>query len=268
MIGNHHFPPYHPTFHTLKSKILNNYSIKEIKEKVIFHENNIINNKERMFDPSTNTFIPLKYFQLADGTVAISTISEYMDIARSFHTLFSKNLFSEKAFQYLFDTISRKVKAFDLKLYTANQEQEKFLWIFGLGEKSNVACSKIQDTTIQLKFNAPYKNITKSYKHLQKDRVYYGTLIGEIVSIAGCNHAVEPLNPPSVVDIGLETHESYRQRGYALSNVAALTDFLVDNGHSVKYCCNNKNIISIKTALSSGFQVVGFEKVIWCVNID
>jgi hypothetical protein len=105
------------------------------------------------------------------------------------------------------------------------------------------------------------------FELILSDGVFYGTLLGnKIVSIVGCNNAIQPLQSPTVVDIGLETHEDYKQNGYALSNVAAMSNYLISYGHVVKYCCNNKNTNSIKTAISSGFKVVANEKTFWCVN--
>ncbi|NIK79788.1 hypothetical protein FHS15_004955 [Paenibacillus castaneae] len=256
-------------FKKIKKEILNSYNVKDdiTKPKVIFKEIDIENDKERMYDSSSDTYIPLKYIQFADGEIVISAISDYIDFAKGYYQLFSENLFSEKAFDYLFDFLSVKVKDFKLIPYTGNQAKEKYLSIFGLSDKADITYYNIQHSTIQFNSNTSNKNITHSYEELTPDRVYYGTLLGnKIVSIVGCNNAIQPLLSPTVVDIGLETHEDYRQNGYALSNVAAMSNYLVSEGHVVKYCCNNKNTNSIKTAISSGFKVVANEKTFWCVN--
>ncbi|MFC3747007.1 GNAT family N-acetyltransferase [Paenibacillus sp. GCM10012306] len=254
-------------FEKIKTEILNTYNVKNnvTKPKVIFNEIDIANDKERMYDSFSDSYIPLKYIQFADGEIVISVISDYIDFAKGFYRLFSENLFSEEAFDYVFEFLSVEVKRFKLAPYTGHQEKEKYLSIFGLSAKANITSSNIQNSTIPFNSDTSNKNITHSYEELMLDRVYYGTLHdNKIVSIVGCNNA--PSLSPIVVDIGLETHEDYRQKGYALSNVAAMSNYLISNGHVVKYCCNNKNTNSIKTAISSGFKVVANEKTFWCVN--
>ncbi|MBD3919450.1 hypothetical protein H8B09_11860 [Paenibacillus sp. PR3] len=251
----------------IKSEILNAYHVLDdlTESKVIFNEIDIGNDKERMYYSLSDAYVPLKYIQFADGEVVFSAISDYIDFARDYYHRFADKLFGEEAFDYLFDCLTDKVERFNLTPYLGNQAKEKYLSIFGLGEEVNIPFSNIQDSTIPFKSDTANTNITHSYEELAPDNVYYGTVFGnQIVSIVGCNNA--PLQSPTVVDIGLETHEDYRQRGYALSNVAAMSNYLISNGHVVKYCCNNKNTNSIKTAMSSGFKLVANEKTFWCVN--
>ncbi|WP_422657580.1 GNAT family N-acetyltransferase [Paenibacillus sp. EC2-1] len=256
-------------FNKIKSEVLTSYNITDHKDKVIFQTIDIENDKQRMYDPSSDAFIPLKYTQFADGDIVISTISEYLDFAKKLYELYSENLFSKNAFEYIFEHLSVRVRDYDLRPYTANEEQEKYLIIYGLGDQEHIAHTKIQTSTVQIKSDTSYINVTDSYTELLHDRIYYGTLLGnKIVSIVGTNQVVESSQMPTAVDIGLETHEDYRQNGYAHSNVAAISKYLINKGHVVKYCCNNKNTNSIKTAISSGFKVVAYEKTIWCVNMD
>ncbi|OZB92360.1 GNAT family N-acetyltransferase [Paenibacillus sp. XY044] len=253
-------------FKKIKTELLTTYHVKDeiTNPMVIYKEMDIGNDKERMYDSFSDTYIPLKYIQFADGEIVISAISDYIDFAKGYYQIFSENLFSDKAFDYLYDFFSVEVKGFNLIPYIGNQENEKYLSIYGLGEKANIVYSNIQNSTIQFNADTSNENITHSYEELAPDRVYYGTLLGnKIVSFVGCNNV--PLSS-TIVDIGLETHEDYRQNGYALSNVAAMSNYLITNGHVVKYCCNHKNANSIKTAVSSGFKTVANEKTFWCVN--
>lgn len=71
-----------------------------------------------------------------------------------------------------------------------------------------------------------------------------------IVCFAGVNDISEE---DGLVEITVECDKEYRNRGYAASCVAKLTEYLIGAGERVKYVCSDKNTASIRTALSAGF---------------
>jgi RimJ/RimL family protein N-acetyltransferase len=94
---------------------------------------------------------------------------------------------------------------------------------------------------------------------VQNERGAFVTIVdGKCVSIA-------ELNPSScdsaVCDIGVETSETERGKGYAVSNVAALTRFLLAGGaKKVTYHCSSNNSASCKVAEKAGFTLESVEK--------
>lgn len=80
-------------------------------------------------------------------------------------------------------------------------------------------------------------------------------LDGTIVSIASENPYREDEN---VVNIGVETAEEYRGKGYGASNVAALTYYLLDTGMTVEYTVDNENEVSMRLAERIGFKLDRF----------
>jgi len=77
---------------------------------------------------------------------------------------------------------------------------------------------------------------------------------GKVAAIATVNERFEEGSMPEVT---VETAPAYRRRGYALSAVAALCDFLLSQGCSVAYCCRNTHTSSNHVASRIGFTRVG-----------
>jgi len=204
--------------------------------------------------------IVMDFTQFNDGFTSFSVISELMEFARGFSSAFSDDFYSLKAFEHLFEYIENYIKKYPRWLYREEEALEKYMVYYGLGDKQEIAHSKLQKTTIKLTADSHYKNITDEYKELYSDNIYFGTLIGdEIVSITGANGMQN-----EIVDIGVDTNINHRNKGYAVSNIVALSDYLLSNNHMVKFSCNNLNTFSIKSAISSGFKLIAKEKTIWC----
>ena len=56
-----------------------------------------------------------------------------------------------------------------------------------------------------------------------------------------------------VADIGVETAEGHRCRGYAKTVVSAVAGHIIDAGGETRYACRPDNVASIATARSCGF---------------
>ncbi|HBN83765.1 MAG TPA: hypothetical protein DDZ89_07955 [Clostridiales bacterium] len=249
----------------IKADLLRNYTqnIIDPQSSITFIEID----KEKMYDENSDSDVPFKYIQFQDGCIIFATIPKLLEFAKNYYEIFKNGLFNKKAFEYLFENISVKMKKYERKPYTVNRELEKYMSYSILDDKTDIPYEKIQNSTIQFKADTPYKNITNSYIELSQDCIYYGTLIGEnIVSIVGTNTPIMKYPNSEVVYIGVETHENYRQKGYAISNVAAMSDYLLSNGYIVKWGCNSLNISSIKTASSCGFREIAKEKTVFCVG--
>lgn len=224
----------------------------------------IIIDINEMYDKWSDTDIPLRYIQFIDDTTVFAVVNECRRFIEEYISKYADDLFSNTGFEYLFNYFSDYMQKYQRKPYVENDEMYKYMIYYTLRDKSGIAYNKIKSDTMQFCFDTPYRNITDEYQPLSKDSVYFGTLSGdEIVSIVGTNTSLHN----KVIDIGVETHKDYRHRGFAVSNVSAMSDYLMNNDKMVLYGCNNKNKSSIKTAVSSGLTVIAKEKTLWYVGL-
>lgn len=76
--------------------------------------------------------------------------------------------------------------------------------------------------------------------------ICFGTVIdGKIVSCACTNYPFDSEDDCGM-EIGVETNENFRNNGFALSNCAALAQFIIEQGSYVLYECESSNLPSIK----------------------
>lgn len=246
--------------HTFKNDLLFGYDkLITSQSNILFREINRENGYEENIDKDGGDIV-INYMQFHDGFTIFAVIPELMDFIQEFALTFSNDFFDIKSLEYLFVYLETYIKRYPRWLYREDEALEKYMVYYGLEDRQMIDYSKIQSSTVQITADSPYLNITDEYKELSPDGVYFGTLIGhEIVSITGTNGMDN-----EVVDIGVETHKDYRHKGYAVSNIVALSDYLLRIGRVVKYSCNNLNTFSIQAALSSGFHIVAKEKSIWC----
>jgi len=82
----------------------------------------------------------------------------------------------------------------------------------------------------------------------------FATIIdNKIVSCASAGYHADK-NNNSIVDISTVTHKDYRGKGYAVSNVVALCEYILDmqDKREIHYITDINNLASQKTALSAG----------------
>ena len=77
---------------------------------------------------------------------------------------------------------------------------------------------------------------------------------GMIVSAATVN---DYCPDSKIVEITVKTASKYRKKGYGVSNVLALSQYLTSCGKQVAYCCSKNNISSVKLAKRCGFIEIG-----------
>lgn len=88
----------------------------------------------------------------------------------------------------------------------------------------------------------------------------FGTVIdGKIVSAAAENPIFGEANEGDTIDIGVETDMMYRGCGYGASNVAAISECILDKGKKVSYIAGSRNASSIRLAEKVGFTAIGKE---------
>jgi len=116
---------------------------------------------------------------------------------------------------------------------------------------------KKQDNSTLL-FKADFENFDFDFKNML-GWIYYpnycfATIIdNKIVSCASAGYHADKIDN-KIIDISTSTHEDCRGKGYAVSNVVALCEYIL-NTHEKKeihYMTDTANIASQKTAESAG----------------
>ena len=88
--------------------------------------------------------------------------------------------------------------------------------------------------------------------HCFPDGISYGIVVaGEAVSIAFSHRP--GVMEDRVADIGIETAEGHRRRGYGKTAVSAVAGHVIDVGGEARYACRPDNAASIAAARSCGF---------------
>lgn len=181
-------------------------------------------------------------------------------MALEFIELYNKKAFSDEAIQY----IDYKLQPFLSEWGYVNISDNIYDWEYSyiIDDIEMINCEKILPDTICLNNKHDYANITNididtfhdEWDDLKKPVRYATVFDKRILSIAEENpHYINDTN----IEIGVETAENFRCKGYATSNTAALAKHLADKGNRVLYSCSRYNIPSQRTAQSVGFRIAG-----------
>ena len=135
--------------------------------------------------------------------------------------------------------------------------------LYAITEKGELNLSAKQDTAVKIaKFDEKTEyDVICTKIDREKPGIFYGTLIDDkIVSLAELEYGSDE----GIAHVGyICTHKDYRNKGYALSNVAALAEDALNAGKLVIYNTGSDNIASQKTALGAGFSEIGKLKLYW-----
>jgi len=122
---------------------------------------------------------------------------------------------------------------------------------------------KKQDSS-KLLFKTDFEEYDYDFKNML-GWIYYpnfccATIIdNKIVSCASAGYHADKISD-KIIDISAATHENYRKKGYAASNVAALCEYILNmqEEKELHYITDINNIASQKTALSAGLVQVRY----------
>ena len=92
----------------------------------------------------------------------------------------------------------------------------------------------------------------------------YATIIdNKIISCASAGYHADKIDD-RIVDISTITHKDYRGKGYSVSNVVALCEYILDmhDDKEIHYITDKNNIASQKTALSAGLVEVRYSYIL------
>ena len=93
----------------------------------------------------------------------------------------------------------------------------------------------------------------------------YATIIdNKIISCASAGYHADKISD-NIIEISTVTHKDYREKGYALSNVVALCEYILNmqDEKEAHYMTDINNIASQKTALSAGFIKVRYSYILF-----
>ena len=138
------------------------------------------------------------------------------------------------------------------------EEHERLRWYysFSMRDIKNLDTAAILPSSVKIE-DASLENLTTIdvCENLEKNIPTFASVVdGKIVSLACVNEYSEGQR---MLEITVESAPDYRKKGYARSNTAALAKYLLENSHSVAYCCSRYNEPSRKIAESLGFDLVG-----------
>ncbi len=126
-------------------------------------------------------------------------------------------------------------------------------YIYKLQKRDDVNKSLILDSSEVLLPDHGYTDLIGIQPELLDEGfLCFATVVdGEIVSIASENgHGPDSTE----INIGVETAEGHKNKGYGASNIAALSYYLLDSGITVLYTVDDENHTSIRLCERVGFK--------------
>jgi hypothetical protein len=221
----------------------------------------------------------LDYVHFTDnGSKMLWTIPEFTELILECTRLFDNGFCPDKTSELLLNTIMPKAENIGLIVQTNKSSVESAGLIsetnniydiyFAVNHVNQLNLSKKRNNSIRVCRGGSYDFVLPDIA----SELYYATVIdNEIVSISGSTHT-SPFKS-EVVDISADTLEEHRGKGYAVSNVISLAEYLLSGAEDVKqvkeviYPPVNINKNSIKVAKSAGFIEAAYRYSICCKRI-
>ncbi|MBE6608232.1 MAG: GNAT family N-acetyltransferase [Ruminococcaceae bacterium] len=167
---------------------------------------------------------------------------------------YGKGIFSDEVLSQLNEELEKYANLHGYE----GEKHERLRWYhsFSMRNAEKLDTSAILGSSVKIEEDVYINRTTYEVgENLEKNIPMFATLEdGKIVSMACVNEYSEG---QKMLEITVETSPSYRKRGFARSNTAALAKYLIENGYSVAYCCSRYNVGSERIARSLGFDYVG-----------
>ena len=134
---------------------------------------------------------------------------------------------------------------------------QKVCYILNKKNSDKLNLHKKQDNS-KLLFKTDFEKFDFDFKNML-GWIYYpnycfATIIdNKIVSCASAGYHADKIND-NIIEITMSTYKDYRGKGYAVSNVVALCEYILNmqEKREIHYVTDINNIASQKTALSAG----------------
>lgn len=192
------------------------------------------------------------------GEVSLEVYAGAENMAREFLSRYGGRLFSKDALSFIARSLDGYLLAHGYGRDTVGETL--YYYQYEMTDKAALDLSLIKDGTHRLTASLLKRLLenrtTFSFPELldKKLTAFVAVEDGVAVAIATVN---ERLHKGRVLEVTVETAPQYRQRGYALSTVTALSAYLLDRGATVAYCCRNTHVKSNRVAKRVGFTRVG-----------
>ncbi|MCL2774409.1 MAG: hypothetical protein FWD71_13830 [Oscillospiraceae bacterium] len=194
-----------------------------------------------------------------DKSACICVAPDLLDFAVDFVKRFTDALSSDTAIKYLREYLGEnKIKGTNMTLFNSSKI------CYGLDEanKNKLNLSKKQDTSRFLD-KKDFETYDFDFRNMLGWEYYpnfsYSTIIdNKIISCASSSHTNISDN---VIEISVITNENYRNKGYSVSNVVTLAEYVLNMNlyKEVRYITDFDNTASRKAAVSAGLMEVGTE---------
>lgn len=194
--------------------------------------------------------VPFEISLSRDGELLLCVYSFCRDAAEEFIKKFSAAPFSDEALNNLSDILAPKMAEMDFEL-TDPREHEYYEYRCTEPDASKILEDCVIIDTLK---GEKWDNLELDEFELEKsdpaDRMAVIRRGGHIVCFAGINDISDG---DGMYELTVECEEEYRRRGFASSCIAALSEYLIKLGESVKYVTAGSNTASQNTAASAGF---------------
>lgn len=201
--------------------------------------------------------IPIGVIHVFGKEPVITYYEKAIDIAKWLDLLSEDILFSDSVILELETKISDLLQGGGYFFDETTRGETSYL--FRLDSKEKLNTDMILPSTERIAQDSIYDNITDCELY-ENGLLCFGTVIdGKIVSAAAENPIFGEANEGDTIDIGVETDMMYRGRGYGASNVAAISECILDKGKKVSYIAGSRNASSIRLAEKIGFTAIGRE---------
>lgn len=207
-----------------------------------------------------------------DGSMILCTIPEFIKPLLNYFELFRDDLFSDKAYEWLLGNLNKDhAEKYGLTLHTDDENHTDYFHtvFFGTENKNELHISKKQGSTV--KFYSSDKYDMTGFDSMWRGALNFGTLIDNRI-VSNCLNTTNPLDN-KVIDIGICTLDDYKQKGYAVSNVVSMAEYLLSGAEEIKnvkeviYTTGSGNINSQKTAKGAGLREIAKEVDFCCRRI-
>ncbi len=159
---------------------------------------------------------------------------------------------SERALEFLFPMATRLLWEFGYR--TDPYGRKRWLHAFVCRDAETLARERVLPGTVKLTeelLSLPNRTTVNPEMLLECGFDAFVTVEqGEIVSVASVN----PGGSEDCAEINIQTAQDFRSRGFGVSNVVALCDYLIGQGRSVLYEASCHNTRSVATAKAAGLR--------------
>lgn len=206
-----------------------------------------------VFENEWDTVIPVS-FEMVGDTLTVTYFPEIEREMKSHFAKFGKNPFEKSALEALWATLAPYMKKWG---YADDKFRDRWGYILSFSPSATANISPFSSTVALETQHEEQNQTTYDIEYsIDSGCLGFGTLEQDRVVSLAMTHAPLPASP-STVEVGVETIPGARKKGYAKSNLAALTTALGTLGHTTEYRCQRYNHASRKTALAVGFREIG-----------